>query len=113
MFPPSWPTRSRVRSRARCDDASPRTGSCARRPGLRLAADVVTVYTERDVALYALTVGAAEDPLDSEDLPLVYELTDEFRVLPTFAVVFPFAGMAAITEVRWRCGRVARGMWRH
>ena len=69
--------------------------------GLTLGtSDVVTAYNERDVALYALTVGAAEDPLDSDDLPLVYELTDEFRVLPTFAVVFPFAGMAAITEVR-------------
>lgn len=62
--------------------------------------DCVTTYTERDAALYALTVGVAEDALDAEDLPLVYELCgDGFRVMPTFAVVFPFAGMAGLTDV--------------
>ncbi len=47
-------------------------------------------YDERDVALYALGVGAAQNPLDAKDLPLVYEFSgDGFRVLPTFGVVPP------------------------
>ena len=54
-----------------------------------LAADLPAVsnsYDERDVALYALGVGAAEDP--SQDLSLVYEMSgDGFHTLPTFAVV--------------------------
>ena len=47
-----------------------------------------TSYTERDLALYALGVGAGTDPLDSKDLQYVYELHgDGFRPLPTYAVV--------------------------
>lgn len=50
------------------------------------------VYTERDVSLYALSVGAAADPLDDNELPFVYELSQSGqKVLPTFAVTFPFA----------------------
>ena len=49
---------------------------------------VTTSYDERDVALYALGVGAAHDPLDAKELPLVYELAgDGFKVLPTFGVI--------------------------
>jgi 3-hydroxyacyl-CoA dehydrogenase/3a,7a,12a-trihydroxy-5b-cholest-24-enoyl-CoA hydratase len=49
---------------------------------------VTSSYDERDVALYALGVGAAHDPLDPKDLPLVYELAgDGFKVLPTFGVI--------------------------
>jgi len=55
--------------------------------------------------LYALTVGAADDPLDADDLPLVYEMGSSFSVLPTFAVTFPFEGMAALMNV-CRCGGV-------
>lgn len=45
-------------------------------------------YDERDVALYALGVGAAENPLDPRDLSLVYEMNGEgFYTLPTFAVI--------------------------
>jgi 3-hydroxyacyl-CoA dehydrogenase/3a,7a,12a-trihydroxy-5b-cholest-24-enoyl-CoA hydratase len=44
-------------------------------------------YDERDVSLYALSVGAAADPLDVSDLAFVYELAGSgLRVLPTFAV---------------------------
>jgi len=44
-------------------------------------------YDERDLALYALGVGAAQDPLDAKDLPYVYEMSgDGFKMLPTFAV---------------------------
>ncbi len=45
-------------------------------------------YDERDVSLYALGVGAAENPLDPKSLSLVYEMSGEgFHTLPTFAVV--------------------------
>jgi hypothetical protein len=40
--------------------------------GVWLAASLFT-YTERDVCLYALTVGASEDALHLEDLPLTYD----------------------------------------
>jgi 3-hydroxyacyl-CoA dehydrogenase/3a,7a,12a-trihydroxy-5b-cholest-24-enoyl-CoA hydratase len=44
-------------------------------------------YDERDLALYALGVGAGKDPLDPRELPYVYELAGEgFRMVPTFAV---------------------------
>lgn len=47
-------------------------------------------YTERDVSLYALGVGAAADPLDARELRYVYELSgDGFVTLPTFGVLFP------------------------
>lgn len=50
-------------------------------------------YTERDVALYALGLGACgSDPCDSRDLAYVYHRDgqDAIKVLPTFAVLFPF-----------------------
>jgi 3-hydroxyacyl-CoA dehydrogenase/3a,7a,12a-trihydroxy-5b-cholest-24-enoyl-CoA hydratase len=44
-------------------------------------------FTERDLALYALGVGAAHDPMDAKELPYVYEMSgDGFRMVPTFAV---------------------------
>jgi (3R)-3-hydroxyacyl-CoA dehydrogenase / 3a,7a,12a-trihydroxy-5b-cholest-24-enoyl-CoA hydratase / enoyl-CoA hydratase 2 len=47
-----------------------------------------TSYTERDLSLYALGVGAGTDPLDTKDLQYVYELHgDGFRTLPTYSVV--------------------------
>jgi len=45
-------------------------------------------YDERDVALYALGVGAAKDPTDERDLPLVYERAGSgMKVLPSFGVM--------------------------
>lgn len=45
-------------------------------------------WDARDVALYALGVGAGRDPADDGDLQLVYELHGEgMKALPTFAVV--------------------------
>lgn len=45
-------------------------------------------YTPRDLALYGLGVGAAQDPLDTKELQYVYELhPDGFRPLPTYGVV--------------------------
>ena len=63
-------------------------------------APVTTNYREKDVSLYALSVGAAADALDAAELPFVYELSgDRFRPLPTFAVTFPFALLWQITAV--------------
>ncbi len=45
-------------------------------------------YDERDLALYALGVGAAEDPLDENELRYVYEGHGEgFQPLPTYTVI--------------------------
>lgn len=46
-------------------------------------------YTERDVILYNLGVGAKRT-----DLPFVYENDDKFQVLPTFGVIPPFNAVA-------------------
>ena len=55
--------------------------------------------------LYALSVGASEDALNADDLPLTYELGSEpLRVLPSFAVLFGFGAMGGITSVRWHPG---------
>eukprot|EP00455_Lapot_gusevi_P037804 TRINITY_DN423_c0_g1_i1.p1 TRINITY_DN423_c0_g1~~TRINITY_DN423_c0_g1_i1.p1 ORF type:complete len:752 (-),score=268.99 TRINITY_DN423_c0_g1_i1:137-2392(-) len=53
-------------------------------------------YTERDVALYALGVGAAANPLDPQQLKFVYENDPHFQVLPTFGVVVPSAGLSQV-----------------
>ncbi len=50
--------------------------------------DFVTSYDERDLALYALGVGAAEDPIDDKDLQLVYELHGRgMKALPSYGVI--------------------------
>jgi len=57
-------------------------------------------YYERDVSLYALSVGAAADPLDPKELQFTYELhAGGFKALPTFAVTFPFVVMDQIMSV--------------
>ncbi len=64
-------------------------------------------YDERDVALYALGVGAAENPLDPKDLSLVYEMSGEgFYTLPTFAVI---PAMRVIFD-RFKKGETAPGL---
>lgn len=52
---------------------------------------VTSSWTSRDALLYAVGVGAGQDPLDRSELPFVTENSMEFdqRVLPTFAVVLP------------------------
>ncbi|EMD88293.1 hypothetical protein COCC4DRAFT_174938 [Bipolaris maydis ATCC 48331] len=49
-------------------------------------------YTERDVILYNLGVGAKRT-----DLPFVYEGDENFQVIPTFGVVPPFNAEAPFT----------------
>ncbi|MCL4871323.1 MAG: MaoC family dehydratase N-terminal domain-containing protein [Anaerolineae bacterium] len=56
-------------------------------------------YSQRDVALYALGVGAAADPLDPEELKFVYELSPAFTPLPTMAVTFPFDAIGNLMNV--------------
>ncbi|MFZ5439815.1 MAG: SDR family NAD(P)-dependent oxidoreductase [Myxococcota bacterium] len=47
-----------------------------------------TKYDERDLALYALGVGAGKNPTDAKDLHLVYERNgDGFWPLPTYGVI--------------------------
>ncbi|MFO0665055.1 MAG: SDR family NAD(P)-dependent oxidoreductase [Polyangiaceae bacterium] len=48
---------------------------------------VTSSYDERDVSLYALGVGAGENPTDPGELKYVFEQHPDFQVLPTFAVV--------------------------
>src|SRR5580704_17714643 len=44
-------------------------------------------FTERDLSIYALGVGAAKDPLDTRELSYVYEMSgDGFKMAPTFPV---------------------------
>jgi len=46
-----------------------------------------SAYDERDLALYALGVGAARDALDAKELRYTYELGDGFQALPTYGVM--------------------------
>jgi 3-hydroxyacyl-CoA dehydrogenase/3a,7a,12a-trihydroxy-5b-cholest-24-enoyl-CoA hydratase len=58
-----------------------------------------TRYDERDLALYALGVGAAEDPLDDKELRLVYEMhSSGFVALPTYAVIPPVNGILTMAK---------------
>ncbi len=58
------------------------------------------VYNQRDVSLYALSIGAGMNPTDPEELKFVYELNGAgFYAFPTFAFTFPFAVFWQITEV--------------
>eukprot|EP00271_Cylindrocystis_brebissonii_P002347 TRINITY_DN12918_c0_g3_i1.p2 TRINITY_DN12918_c0_g3~~TRINITY_DN12918_c0_g3_i1.p2 ORF type:complete len:122 (+),score=18.51 TRINITY_DN12918_c0_g3_i1:204-569(+) len=59
-------------------------------------------YDEREVALYALAVGApGANPCDPVELPLVYNspFDDAFKALPTFAVLFPHHIIGQVMEV--------------
>lgn len=56
--------------------------------------EMTSTYDERDLALYALGVGAGSDPLDKKDLQLLYEMSsDGFIGLPTFAVIPAMKGL--------------------
>jgi 3-hydroxyacyl-CoA dehydrogenase/3a,7a,12a-trihydroxy-5b-cholest-24-enoyl-CoA hydratase len=45
-------------------------------------------YDERDLALYALGVGAGEDPNNDKDLQLIYEMHGKgFKALPSYGVI--------------------------
>lgn len=55
-------------------------------------------YDERDLALYALGIGAARDPLDKDELKYVYELGGDFRALPTWGAMPQLNAMLAAAK---------------
>jgi 3-hydroxyacyl-CoA dehydrogenase/3a,7a,12a-trihydroxy-5b-cholest-24-enoyl-CoA hydratase len=63
-------------------------------------------YDEKDLALYALGVGAGQHPTDGGELQYVYENANDFRALPTFGVV---PALAMVFEMAKR-GETAPGM---
>ncbi|KAG6541437.1 hypothetical protein Mapa_017216 [Marchantia paleacea] len=59
-------------------------------------------YTEKDVALYALGVGApGPDPVDPVELPFVYNPKglEHIRVLPSFGVIMPGSMMGTLASI--------------
>ncbi len=69
--------------------------------------DMKSSYDERDLALYALGVGAAADPRDEAELRYVYEGHHKpFCALPTFAVVPAINAMMQL----FKEGRIAPGL---
>jgi 3-hydroxyacyl-CoA dehydrogenase/3a,7a,12a-trihydroxy-5b-cholest-24-enoyl-CoA hydratase len=59
-----------------------------------------TTYSEKEAALYALSIGASKDPLEQSDLQFTYELSPSgFRPFPTFAVTFPMKTMEQIGSI--------------
>lgn len=54
--------------------------------------DMKFAYTERDAMLYALSVGMGTDPVDTAELPFVYEGAT-LRAVPTMAVVLASTGI--------------------
>jgi hypothetical protein len=55
-------------------------------------------YNEKDVILYALSIGAAKNPLDDLELRFVYENHSHFRTLPTMGVLFPYSTLMNISS---------------
>jgi len=50
--------------------------------------DTKSSYDERDLALYALGVGAGDDPNNDKDLQLIYEMHGQgFKAIPSYAVI--------------------------
>jgi 3-hydroxyacyl-CoA dehydrogenase/3a,7a,12a-trihydroxy-5b-cholest-24-enoyl-CoA hydratase len=65
-----------------------------------------STYDEKDLALYALGVGASQDPANKDDLQFVYENDPGFKALPTFGVV---PALAMVFEMAKR-GETAPGL---
>ena len=56
-------------------------------------------YDERDLSIYALGVGAANDPTDATELPLVYEGAKEgFKALPSYAALPQLSAMLELAK---------------
>ncbi|RZL91613.1 MAG: 3-alpha,7-alpha,12-alpha-trihydroxy-5-beta-cholest-24-enoyl-CoA hydratase [Variovorax sp.] len=73
----------------------------------RTFAPIEHAYAQRDVQLYALGLGLGSDPLDTAQLPYVYEGADgaSLRTLPTFANVLAYPGFWARepdTRIDWQ-----------
>lgn len=50
---------------------------------------IETTYSDREVMLYAISLGLGRDPLDAAALKFVYE--DGLQVIPTFATILSFS----------------------
>ncbi|KAA3453659.1 enoyl-CoA hydratase 2, peroxisomal-like [Gossypium australe] len=64
--------------------------------------DTTYVYTERDVAVYALGVGACgRDAVDTDELKYVYHENGQqfIKVLPTFSTLFSLRGLPQLSGV--------------
>ncbi|PPR97754.1 hypothetical protein GOBAR_AA22911 [Gossypium barbadense] len=64
--------------------------------------DTTYVYTERDVAVYALGVGACgRNAVDTEELKYVYHENGQqfIKVLPTFSTLFSLRGLPQLSGV--------------
>lgn len=55
-------------------------------------------YDERDLALYALGIGAARDPADEKERAYVYELANDFQAFPTYGVMPNMGAMLAAAK---------------
>jgi len=55
--------------------------------------DSTSIYTEKDIILYALGVGEGVGATESNQLQFVYENHPTFSALPTFGVTFPLPMM--------------------
>ena len=56
-------------------------------------------YDERDLSIYALGVGAGNDPLDATELPMVYEGSKEgFKALPSYAALPQLSAMLELAK---------------
>lgn len=51
---------------------------------------ILSPYTDKDVMLYALSLGVGADPMNRSELPFVYE--ESLRVLPSMAAVMAYPG---------------------
>ena len=49
--------------------------------------DLPFAYTDADAMLYALAIGMGRDPVDTRELPYVYEQGEPLRTVPTLATV--------------------------
>eukprot|EP01027_Heterolobosea_sp_BB2_P009093 GEZU01013445.1.p1 GENE.GEZU01013445.1~~GEZU01013445.1.p1 ORF type:complete len:427 (-),score=97.02 GEZU01013445.1:139-1419(-) len=56
-------------------------------------------FTQRDVAMYALSIGAARDPLNPSELKFVYENSPDFCTLPFMGVIFPSYVLTQILSI--------------
>jgi NAD(P)-dependent dehydrogenase (short-subunit alcohol dehydrogenase family)/acyl dehydratase len=59
---------------------------------------VESAYDERDLALYALGVGAAANAVDEKELAFVFERSEKFAALPTYAVMPASNAMIAMLK---------------
>lgn len=66
---------------------------------MALGAEAEIAYSERDVMLYALSVGMGADPLDPRELPFIYER--DLKVLPTFPAMLALQGPSLDMGINW------------